>query len=489
MSGEKTASREPGLPDGISFMVSASNMRASVELDLEHAEDWSPERVREYITSEGVVYGTDEQAITAIFDKKTFNQMVVVAKGSPAKKGEDGSIRYHIDVHCLRGRPRVLETGRVDHRDLGLFQAVEQGQLLTERIAPTPGVPGRDVYGNEIPAIDGKEAKLTGGKNTKVSEDGNQLVAATDGCLTGTPEKIEVTPTLTVSGDLDYKTGNIASNVAVIVSGAVLPDFSIKSDADVNIVGLVDAAEISSGGRIAINAGIQGGGKAVLSAEKEILARFANEATLRAKGDIVVQGPVTHCHIEAQAHLIVEGGKGIILGGRIHADHGVTADAIGSEMGVKTLIIVGPQLRELNERISSLEEKRNSLVPNVARLRQLLQVLAKINEKKGGLPPDKQALAVRVKKTFDDLTEDIKQIETTMQQLIAKRGEKTQVHRTVNVKGTTWPGTQIRILDKVFAPKTPMKGCTFTIIDNEIQTFAYRAPGETKEKEKEQGQS
>ena len=474
VSEEAKTPKRPTPPDGISLMVSTSKMRTTVDVDAEHAKDWSPDRLRQYLMAEGVVHGIDEQTIGDLFAQKLFNQAVAVAKGTLPKNGENGSIRYHIDVDCLRGRPRVLETGRVDHRNLGLFQSVEEGQLLAERVPPTPGVPGRDVYGNEIPGTDGKEAKLTGGKNTRLSEDGNRLLAAIQGCLTGTPEKIDVIHTLAISGDVSYKTGNIASNVAVLISGGVLPEFSIKSNEDVNIAGLVDGAEIVSGGRIAINAGIQGGGKAVLTAKKGILARFANEAALKSNGDIVIQGPVTHCRVETQGHLIAEGGKGVILGGQIHANQGVTADTIGSEMGAKTLITVGPKLQELNEKISEMEGKRNSLLSNAARLAQLLRVFAVVKKEQQRLPAEKIAMAVKVKKTYEVLRTQVKQIEAEIQQLIAERQRLAQVKRSVNVKGITWPGTQIRILNAIFVPKAPMKGCTFVLIDNEIRVFAYR---------------
>ncbi|MFH1738863.1 MAG: FapA family protein, partial [bacterium] len=255
VSEGKAASKQADQGEGLSLMVSDSKMHASAEIGLKFAEKWSPERVCEYISSLGVTFGIDEKAIKNLFKKKIFNKTVVVAKGEPPKNGANGSIRYHIDVDCLRGRPRAVQNGSVDHKNLGLFQAVIEGELLAERIEPTKGTPGRDVYGNEIAAADGKEVKLAGGKNTALSDDGNRLHASVEGCLTGTPTRIEVNPSMIISGDVDYKTGNLVSNVAVVISGGVLAGFCITAEEDVNITGLVDAAEITSGGRIAINAG------------------------------------------------------------------------------------------------------------------------------------------------------------------------------------------------------------------------------------------
>ncbi len=469
--------------EGLSLTVSASKMHASVDLDYHYAKKWTPERIRSYIMSEGIVYGIDEQALKDLFEKKVFNKEVVIARGIQPQNGQDGTVEYHIDLSCLSGRPRVLETGGVNLRELGLFESVEQGKLLAERHPPTAGVPGRDVYGNEIPATDGKEIKFSGGKNTTLSEDGNRLTATIEGCLTGTKDKLEIIPSLTISGDVSYKTGNISSTVAVVINGGVLADFLVKSSEDINITGLVDAAEIVSGGRIAINAGIQGNGRALLTAEKEILARFANEAKLRAKGDIVIQGPVTHCNVETEGQLIVEGKKAVILGGTIYANHGVTADDIGSEMGVKTQIIVGPRLDELNEKITALEQKRESLEPNVKKLEQLLFALAKIKEKVGTLPPDKQAMVEKVQKTFQVLKTQVQSIDQEVNELTLERARQVAVERSINVKGYTWPGTTLRILNQTFIPKNPMKKCTFTIMDGEIQAFAFRDRQQESEKE------
>ncbi|MFH1743769.1 MAG: FapA family protein [bacterium] len=470
--------------EGISLMVSASKMHASVELAFQTAKDWSPDRLRSYVMSEGIVYGIDEQAIKNLFEKNVFNKSVVVAKGTPSKNGEDGTVRHHVNLECLAGRPKVLQTGGVNHRELGLFEAVDAGKLLAERIPPTEGVPGRDVYGNEIAATDGKEAKLSGGKNTSLSEDGNQLTASIEGCLTGTRDKLEVIPSLSISGDVNYKTGNISSNVAVVISGGILPDFVVQANEDVNITGLVDSARIMAGGRIAINAGIQGGGKAQLIAEKEIIARFVNEATLKAKGDIIIQGPVTHCNIETEGQLIVEGKNATILGGKIYANQGVTADTIGSEMGIKTYVRAGPQLQETNEKITAMELQRKSLVPNIAKLEQLLHALAQAKEKLGSLPPDKQAIAAKVQKTFKDLKIQLQGIDEELQKLAAERERQMSVQRTINVKGYTYPGTQIRILNSTFVPMNPMKSCTFAIMDGEIQAFPFRDSSEEKEKKK-----
>ncbi len=488
MRTEKRPTGSPGPANVISLTVSASRMQATVEIDAQHADKWSPDSLRRHIMSENIVYGIDEEAIKEIFDKGIFNQPVVIANGTPPQRGKDGSIRYHIDVHCLRGRPRILKSGKANHRELGLFQPVQEGQLLAERVAPTRGTPGRDVYGNEIPALDGKEAKLTGGKNTRISQDGNRLEAAIEGCLAGTPEKMEVLPTLNINGDVDYRTGNINSKVAVIVNGSVLPDFSVKSSEDVNVVGLVDGATIVSGGKIAINGGIQGGGRALLVADKGILTRFANDATLKSKGDIVIHGPVTHCRIETQGHLIAQGGKGVILGGEVRANHGVTADTIGSEMGVKTVVVVGPQLAEVNEKILQLGQRLDTLRPNYTKISRLMNVLAALKRKKGQLPQQKAELASKVKESYEALTAQINRIEKKIEQLTRERERLARVYRSVNVKGVTWPGTQIRILNRTFLPKTPMKSCTFTIIEGEIQVFAYKELTEPAVKKSVSGQ-
>ncbi len=488
-SEEASAKGQVNPTDGISLSVSASKMKATVEIDFEYAKYLSPDAVRNYLLSEGVVFGLQDKIIQAIFAKKEFNKPIAVAKGKQAQNGQDGSIQYHFDVECLKGRPRVLETGGVNHRDLGLFQAVETGRLLAERVQPTQGVPGKDVYGNEVPATDGKEVKLAGGKNTNLSEDGNQLTAAVDGCLTGTPDKVEVTPSLAISGDVDYKVGNISSNVSVVISGGILSDFTVKADEDININGLVEGAELVSGGRIAINAGIQGGGKALLVAEKEILARFANEATLKSKGDIVIQGPVTHCKIGCEGSLVVEGNKAVIMGGEIQANKGLTAETLGSEMGVKTYVNVGPRLEEYDQKLDELEAKKVSLEPNVKKLGQLLRVLLQLKQKMGQLPQEKAAMAAKVKQTYQVLQEQLKGIEEEVGKIATDRQKEMEVVRTINVKGTTWPGTQIRILNESFVPKAPMKACTFAIMEKEIQAFPYKDKEKEKDKEKSKDKS
>jgi hypothetical protein len=89
----------------------------------------------------------------------------------------------------------------------------------------------------------------------------------------------------------------------------------------------------------------------------------------------------------------------------------------------------------------------------------------------------------KVQKTFMVLKNQVQTIDQEVNELTLERTRQMTVERSINVKGYTWPGTVLRILNQTFIPKNPMKKCTFAIMDGEIQAFAFRDRQQESEKE------
>ena len=244
MADKPEARAGAAFEDGLEIKVANDKMRVSVDLDVRNIQKWSEERVVQELAQEGVLHGIDQEKIHQLFEQKLFNQMTEVAVGTLVEPGKDGYVKHHVNVSHARGKPKDMGDGRVDLKELGVYCVVAKDELLAELMPPTEGTAGKDVYGETLEVKPGKEAKLSGGKGTRLSEDGSHLYADCDGILAGTPEKLEVDPALIVQGDVSYETGNIDSNVSVAINGNVLSGFEVRSKEDICVTGVVEAATL-----------------------------------------------------------------------------------------------------------------------------------------------------------------------------------------------------------------------------------------------------
>lgn len=463
--------------DGLELTVSKDKMRATVEIGVENIDKWSPERLVRELGTEGVVSGVDKKKIDKLFKKKLFNQPVHVAFGTPAEDGKNGYVKHHIDVSRVRGTPKELASGGVDLKDIGVFTVIAKDQLLAELMPPTAETVGKDVYGAQVDAKPGKEAKLSGGKGTRLSADGKNLHADTDGILEGSADKIAVNPALVVQGDVSYGTGNIDGNVSVAIGGNVLAGFSVKSKEDICISGVVEAAEITSEKNIVINAGIQGDNRAVLTAGGMISAVFANEAKLIATEGVFTKSGITHCEVNATGIVETDGERGVIVGGDVNAGIEIAARTIGSELGAATSIQVGPDMAGLERRAKELGDQRKVLEANLEKLQEVMTMLQSAQTTGRRLPAHQLRMAQEKLQSHGALAKQMKEITEQEKELRQRVTKERDIKRYIRVKDTIWPGVTIRIMNASMTVKNPMKAVLLTFEDREIKTYAYRERG------------
>ncbi len=330
----------------------------------------------------GINYGIDRAALERLIDKRS-NEKITCARGTPPCVGEKATLEYHVDIES-QGRPTELEDGSVDFKNINSFINIEKGQLLIEKIPPTPGIRGIDVFGLPIPAKSGKDIPMPKGKNTEVI-DNCRLIAAIDGQLHITNKRIEVLPTIEVAGDVDYSTGNIDFVGNVIVRGSVQPDFSIKAVGNVEICGSVCGGMIEAG-NIIIRAGIQGMNRSVIKARERLVAKFVENAMVYADQEVLVSDFVLNCSVFAGRQVIVQGKRGLVVGGCISAGEGIRIGTVGNQANVLTDLEVSTnpflknELQNLNEEKKRIEELSEQLQCSLTYMNK--QGLDNINAKK-----------------------------------------------------------------------------------------------------------
>lgn len=321
----------------------------------------------------GVVFGIDEAALEALA-APLYDQAMVVARGTPARDGEDGTCTELFD-RVAKAAAVERADGSVDYRELGLVRDLKQGTVICTITPPTPGVDGTNVKGQPVKARDGAKAVPLLGENTALSEDGTRATTTVDGNLVFRSGRFSIETIYRVE-DVDYDVGNITFSGDVKVNGDIADGFSITAGGDVSVHGQVGSVTIR-GRNITLDKGINGTGRAVLEAECTVKSGFLENCTVRA-GEKVVASSAINCSIECEGEVDVTGGKGVICGGQVMALGNVTAKEVGNDFNTLTTVTLGvtPKLVEDRKRLlaqqAEVEKHIDELNKNVAYIEQLV---------------------------------------------------------------------------------------------------------------------
>lgn len=375
--------------------ISISQDEMEALLTYSGAASLKKEQILEALHAKQVTYGIDHQAIDFIVselkkEKKPVKNFIV-ARGSPTRQGRDGEIIYRFDV--TEG-PTYRENadGSINIRETNIIRNVSAGQELAELIPHKEPTYGKNLYGQIIAPPKVKKVSLRAGKNVRVSDDGKHFFAETGGYpiiendLHGT--RISVSEVFSVPGDLNLAIGNIDFDGVVEIGGDVEDGFSVKATKSIIIHGIVGACEIRAGADIQIHGGCNGKEQALLHSGNTIAAKYLNEATVVSDGDITIKNEIVNSSVTCRGRIVVSSG-GSIRGGKIVAKQGIETYDVGSDMGVKTVLIPG-QDYQLNEALKQIDERIIAINNDDAEISTRIAPLLKNRELLSKLPPEQR---------------------------------------------------------------------------------------------------
>jgi len=211
-----------------------------------------------------------------------------VAIGTSAKEGEPGRVDFTFSTIPQEYDFHILPDGRIDYKSSTNILMAEKDKLLARIFDPKEGVPGVNVSGEKIVANAGKPALLTAGNGVRKTENGKEFYANINGSIVLNGTIIEVVNTYVVNGDVDYATGNIQFNGNVVINGTVPDGFEVKADGDIVVMKIVESARLEAGRDIIIKGGVQGKGKGLVSAGRDVRVGYAQNARMEAEGNIYI---------------------------------------------------------------------------------------------------------------------------------------------------------------------------------------------------------
>jgi uncharacterized protein (DUF342 family) len=427
----------------------------------------SVEEVQRIINELGISEGVDWDTIEEMVEERRYNEPTVIAQGRAPKQGEDAKIQYHFDVD---NKPNFEDQdGKIDFREMGLINNVDENDLLAEKIEATPGRKGMTVQGEPLEAPEGDDVELQPGENVRL--DDNKLIAEISGQVTKDEDGVvSVFDVYTVEGNVDYSTGNIAFDGTVIVEGSVRDRFKVQATGDIIVEEGVEKAYLQSEQNVLIQAGIRGKGHAQINAGGSVMVDFVEQAGLIAQKNVVVSEMIMHSRVDAGEGVYVTGQRGLIAGGEIRAGREVFAKEIGSIGASETRIEVGidPKFfRSIAKIDTKIVEQREKL----DKVQRAIQTM----ESKEKLDDQEQQKYDKLRETEKNLERNIENFREEQDNLSRRASDREGA--AVMVEDVAYSGTRISIDNEIYRIRSGQKQhCGFKKINNSIQQVTFEKP-------------
>lgn len=401
--------------------------------------DMTYAKIKAALDENFISHGICEEELQLAVEQKRYEENICAAKWTPPVDGIDGVVQYYFnkDKHIA---PVEDEQGVVDYKNLGLINNITAGTPIAEISLPTEGEPGVDITGRPVLQKVGTPAKYNVGAGTQLVNGDTQIVAATNGNLIFKNGAFVIEEKIVINGDVDVSSGNIDFIGDVVIKGGVFEGFRVASKRSITINGLVTSAEIIADGDISIKIGAV---NSTIKSNSNVKLGFCENSTVKAEGD--VESPSFVGGEVFAGEKIIASGKGVMVGGKYTALHGVEASVIGSQNYTKTLVTLGNNavLSEERERL----EKENATMDDQAD--QLGKILITLSEyaKKGKLSADHEKLQVDARRNRLRLLNTIRANKKRIAEIDAAL-QLTQ-NLFVAVKRIIYPGVTLRINSSV----------------------------------------
>lgn len=337
------------ISDKVTLKVSKDYLRAYLILE----DDQEPslevlKSISDTLDNAGIIYGK-------LLTPEPTEDGWLIAKGKEPIAGKDGRIDlwvelpqkqtikgscedFGINVSPLDEDSEFQETHCIEN-----IVNVEKGQVIAQKIPPTQGKAGRDIFGNTIPAPYGKYIAFKPGEGVEISKDGSKLLASIDGRLEVKEDgTISVFDYWTIDGSVDARIGHINFiGKTLTINGSIETGFKVKTKGDLTVKGSIEnGAHVEANGNIVVN-GLIRANKTFVYTKRDLSCLAIEYARVKVEGNLVVKDYIldARCHVRKNIEVIK--GRGQVLGGSVMAGRSIVLDKVGSVANVRTRVFAG----------------------------------------------------------------------------------------------------------------------------------------------------
>lgn len=334
----------------------------------------------------GVTYGILEDNIDDFLLNRQYCTDIILAQGTDAQKGEDAVITYHFNINN-HAKPKENKDGSVDFHQLDIISKVQKGDILATLTPVKYGVPGMNILGGKISPDKVINRVIRYGSNATLSEDGCILYSDVSGHVKLENDKVVVSNVYEVTANVDTSTGDIDYSGNVRIKGNVITGYTVKAKGDIEVDGVVEGAILIADGQIILKRGIQGMNRGKLVAKGNIVAKFIESCEVRSESSVMA-GAILHSKVAAKNEIIVSGRNGSVTGGELRAGSLISVKMAGSTMGTYTGLSVGvdplviDELHKIEKDIPKKEEEKDQMLKAVSLLQKKIDSGVTLSEER-----------------------------------------------------------------------------------------------------------
>jgi uncharacterized protein (DUF342 family) len=368
-----------------------------------------------HLTAKAILTAAQEAGVKKGFSKEHLIQLaqlaakelpnslveLQIATGRIAVNGKDALIKPLVESAQARIlKPKKLEDGSVDMRDLGDIICVKVGDPIAKKVPLTLGVHGYTVTATQLSPEPGNDIELIAGEGTNISSKNiNVLVSKKVGLPKLINNGMEVDEIYKIK-DVTVSTGNINFTGSVIIEGDVTEGMKVNASGDITVGGFVESATLCAGGDITISGGIIGRKHDIektkitdiamsvnISAKGNIYAKYGQYAQITCGQDVRIENQLLHSILDINGRLWIgksEQANGKLIGGYTKVGTSVHAGIIGATAGSNTTInfehkvlSFKDELHRLEEQLKIESDKTNELKTVINKLKKLPKDKAK----------------------------------------------------------------------------------------------------------------
>ena len=445
--------------------VDETGMNAYIYIHGDTRMEYTGEILLTQLKKEGVVYGVDMETLEQIAEEHIYDKAVLVATGKAGVHGADGyyEFMFRTDIPQI---PKILADGTVDYLNTQYFEQIERGQVVAVYHPATWGHAGQNVLGKFLPGIKGMEQKMLHGRNIKVLEDNMTYIATENGRIEYQNNSIIISP-LYVVEKVNRASGNILFNGNVYVRGNVSGGVTIRATGEIVIEGNVENAQIAAQKQIVVKGGATGGGNTVISSADSIYGTFFENVVLQA-GKNVNANYCMNCSIIAGDSVIISGSRGALIGGSVKALKNIESYQIGNKAEVCTNISMGVS-EDIIQRSKKAEERIKKITID---LEVFYDAYKKMQMKYA--PEERNVMEVYLK---IEQGIEIKEAELKKELEAKSRIDaimEVALRCELKVKGTLHVGTILRMNHEMILVKYDLRNISARMLNNKIAVYALR---------------
>jgi uncharacterized protein len=404
------------------------------------------ETVQRMIEEARVTAGVDWEGIKSCIltcnEERTEVREVVIARG----RRPIDEIPPHLILTERLVTPVKKETSigpRVDFKELSLFTLVKKGDELALLMPKQDGAMGATVRGSAV-AYGKQPIKFPRpGKNT--AWDKGRVIASCDGRFQITSDSFWVDEVLDILGDIDLRVGNIDFPGNVVIRGEIRDGFTVKAGKSILVRGCIGAAHVECGGDLVTEQGIVGKERAEIRVGGATEAKFIEGCALDSAGPVRVRTSIVNSNVHTRGRVEM-GERGIIVGGIMKAQNGVSAAQIGTAKGPRTEIHCGIDFK-VEQKLAWIRDRNIALAFKLKEIDTKMKASAKAKETLAPLREKMRAAIHQLNENARALVMDLDRNDMAL----------------VSVRGDVFPGTYIETCHVSHFVTRPLRFVSFKL--------------------------